>query len=144
MCIVMQMLEDSSMFSKVSESHHSLLVSVGAHAQRCRSPLICIRTKCFIWVDTLSFCHSEPLITNTIFEMNHPQTLWATTTLSNANKPSRWCRSLRVISTNSHLTIPSLIRSIDTYRFLSNTLMRPLIKWISNLKSVMILFSYSI
>ena len=44
---------------KVSESHYSPLVLVGAPAQGCSSPLFRARIKCSLQADSLTLCHGE-------------------------------------------------------------------------------------
>ena len=48
-------------------------------------------------------------------ELGHPQALSNDHQTPNHPKPSRWWRSPRVTSTNSHLTTTSLIRRVDAH-----------------------------
>jgi hypothetical protein len=97
-------------FSEVSESHHSPLVLIGAPAQGCSSPLIRARIKCSLRADSSTLCRGE--LPTTAHKM-----IWVIyklrrmiTKLPITTKSSRWWRSLRVTSKNSHLTMESLIR----------------------------------
>jgi hypothetical protein len=97
-------------FSKVSESRHSLLVLIGAPAQECSSPLIHARIKCSLRADSLTLRHGEspttaPKMSWVIHKLRRMITKLPITT-----KSSRWWRSPRVTSKNSHLTTSSLMR----------------------------------
>lgn len=102
-------------FAKVSESHHSPLVLVGAPAQGCSSPLICTRIKCCLWVDSLTLRHGEsPTTAHNLSWVIHKLRRMITK-LPITTKPSRWWWSPRVTSTNSHLTTTSLMRRVDAH-----------------------------
>ena len=102
-------------FAKVSESRHSPLVLVGAPAQGCSSPLIHARIKCSLWVDSLTLRRGEsPTTAHNLSWVIH-KLRWMITKLPITTKPSRWWRSLRVTSTNSHLTTTSLMRRVDAH-----------------------------
>ena len=98
---------NAAMFSKVMESRHSPLFLVGAPAQGCSSPLIRARIKCSVRADSLTLRRGESSTTAhnmtwVIHKLHRMITKLPTT------KPSRWWRSPRVTSTNSHLTKTSL------------------------------------
>jgi hypothetical protein len=97
-------------FLEVSESCHSPLVLVGAHAQGCSSPLIHARIKCSLRADSLTLCHSESPTTAHKMSWVIHKLRRMITKLPITTKPSRWWRSPRVTSKNSHLTTTSLMR----------------------------------
>ena len=107
-------------FAEVSESHHSPLVLAGAPAQRCSSPLIHARIKCSLRVDSLTLHHGEsPTTAHNLSWVIHKLRRMITK-LPITIKPSRWWRSPRVTSTNSHLTKTSLMRKVDAHLLLLN------------------------
>ena len=76
-------------FPKVSESHHSPLVLIGAPAQGCTSPLISARIKCFLRADSLTLCRSEsPITAHKVTWVIH-KLYRMITKLSITTKPSR-------------------------------------------------------
>ena len=102
-------------FAEVSESRHSPLVLIGAPAQGC-SPPWSVQGSSVLY--ELIFWHSVVV--------NHPQplTTWVGSSTSSTRwspsspittKLSRWWRSPRVTSTNSHLTMTSLMRRVDAH-----------------------------
>ena len=97
-------------FAKVLESHHSPLVLVGAPAQGCSSPLIRARIKCSLRVDSSTLRRGKsPKAAHNLSWVTH-KLRRVITKLPTTTKPSRWWRSPRVTSTNSHLTTTSLMR----------------------------------
>jgi hypothetical protein len=97
-------------FPEVSESRHSLLVLVGAPTQGCSSPLIHARIKCSLWADSSTLCHGESPTTAHKMSWVIHKLHRMITKLPITTKPSRWWRSPRVTSKNSHLTTTSLMR----------------------------------
>jgi hypothetical protein len=97
-------------FPKVSESHHSPLVLVGAPAQGCSSPLIHTRIKCSLQADSLTLRHGESPTTDHKMSWVIHKLRRMITKLPITTKPSMWWRSPRVTSKNSHLTTTSLMR----------------------------------
>ena len=97
-------------FVEVSESRHSPIVLVGAPAQGCSSHLIHARIKCSLWVDSSTLRRGEsPTTAHNLSWVIHKLRRMITK-LPITTKPSRWWRSPRVTSTNSHLTTTSLMR----------------------------------
>ena len=102
-------------FSEVLESHHSSLVLVGAPAQGCSSPLIRARIKCSLQVDYSTLRRGEsPTTVHNLSWVIHKLFGWSPSSPI-TTKPSRWWRSLRVTSTNTHLTTTSLMRRVDAH-----------------------------
>ena len=102
-------------FAEVSKSRHSPLVLVGAPAQGCSSPLIRARIKCSLRVDSSTLCRGEsPKAAHNLSWVTH-KLRWVITKLPITTKPSRWWRSPRVTSMNSHLTTTSLGRRVDAH-----------------------------
>ena len=102
-------------FPKVSESRHSPLVLVGAPMQGCRSPLIRTRIKCSLRADSLTLRHGEsPTTAHNMTWVIHKLRRMITK-LPITTKPSRWWRSPRVTSMNSHLTTTTLMIRVDAY-----------------------------
>ena len=102
-------------FAVVSESRHSPLVLVGAPAQGCSSPLIHVRIKCSLRVDSSTLCRGEsPTTAHNLSWVIHKLSGWSPSSPI-TTKPSRWWRSPRVTSTNSHLTTTSLGRRVDAH-----------------------------
>ena len=102
-------------FAKVSESRHSPLVLVGAPAQGCSSLLIRARIKCSLWVDSSTLRRGEsPTTAYNLSWVIHKLSGWSPSS-SITTKPSRWWRSPRVTSTNSHLTVISLMRKLNAH-----------------------------
>ena len=104
-------------FPEVSESRHSPLVLVGAPTQGCSSPLIHTRIKCSLQANSLILRHGESPTTAhnmtwVIHKFHRMITKLPTT------KPSRWWRSPRVTSVNSHLIKASLMRKVDAHLLL--------------------------
>jgi hypothetical protein len=97
-------------FSEVSESRHSPLVLVGAPAQGCSSPLIHARIKYSLRANSLTLCRGESLTTAHKMSWVIHKLRRMITKLPITTKPSRWWRSPRVTSKNSHLTTTSLMR----------------------------------
>jgi hypothetical protein len=97
-------------FPEVSESRHSPLVLVGAPAQGCSSPLIHARIKCSLRADSLTLRRGESPTTAHKMSWVIHKLRRMITKLSIITKPSRWWRSPRVTSKNSHLTTTSLMR----------------------------------
>ena len=60
-------------FADVSESRHSPLVLVGAPTQGCSSPLIRVRIKCSLWVDSSTLRRGESPKSRSQLELGHPQ-----------------------------------------------------------------------
>jgi hypothetical protein len=95
-------------FPKVSRSRHSPLVLDGAPAQGCSSPLICARIKCSLQANSLPLRQGEsPTTTHMTSRVLH-KLHRRITELPNTTGLSRWCRSPRGTSLNSHLTHTSL------------------------------------
>ena len=102
-------------FPEVSESRHSPLILVGAPIQGCSSPLIHAKIKCSLWANSLILRHSEsPTTAHNLSWVIHKHRRMITN-LPITTKPSRWWRSPRVTSMNSHLTTTSLMRRIDAH-----------------------------
>ena len=102
-------------FAEVSKSRHSPLVLIGAPAQGCSSPLIHARIKCSLWVDLLTLHSGEsPTTAHNLSWVTH-KLRRVITKLPTTTKPSRWWRSPRVTSMNSHLTMTSLGRRVDAH-----------------------------
>jgi len=102
-------------FPKVSESHHSPLVLIGAPTQGCNSPLIRARIKCSLLADSSTLHHGEsPTTAHNLSCVIH-KLYWMITKLPITTKPSRWWWSPRVTSINSHLTMTSLMRRVDEH-----------------------------
>jgi hypothetical protein len=95
-------------FPEVSESHHSSLVLVGAPVQGCSSPMIHAWIKCSLRADSLTLRHGESSKTAHKMSWVIHKLCRMITKLSITTKPSRWWRSPRVTSKNSHLTVTSL------------------------------------
>ena len=99
-------------FAELSESRHSPLVLVGAPVQGCSSFLIRARIKCSLWVDSSTLHRGEsPTTTHNLSWVIHKLRRMITK-LPITTKSSRWWRSPRVTSTNSHLTTTSLMRRV--------------------------------
>jgi hypothetical protein len=94
----------------VLESHHSPVVLVGAPTQGCSSTLIRARIKCSLRTDSLTLRRGESPTTAHIMTWVIYKLRQMITKLSITTKPSRWWRSPRVTSTNSHLTKTSLMK----------------------------------
>ena len=105
------------------------LVLVGAPTQGYSSPLIHARIKCSLRVDSSTLRRGESPTTAHNLELGHPQALRMITELPITTKPSRWWRSPRVTSMNSHLTTRSLMRTMDAHFATLDSLMR-LLSWI--------------
>ena len=102
-------------FAKVSESRHSPLILVGAPTQGWSSPLIRARIKCSLWVDSSTLYRGEsPTTAHNLSWVIHKHRRMITK-LPITTKPSRWWRSPRVTSTNSHLITTSLMRRVDAH-----------------------------
>jgi hypothetical protein len=97
-------------FLEVSESRHSPLVLIGAHVQGCSSPLIHARIKCSLRANSLILHHGESCTTAHKMSWVIHKLRRMITKLPITTKPSRWWRSPRVTSKNSHLTTTSLMR----------------------------------
>jgi hypothetical protein len=114
-------------FSEISESRHSPLVLVGAPAQGCSSPLIRVRIKCSLRADSSTLRRGEsPTTAHTMAWVIH-KLHWIITKLPIITEPSRWWRSPRVTSTNSHLTKTRLMRKVDAHFATPYVLIRSLI-----------------
>ena len=102
-------------FAKVLESHHSPLVLIGTPMQGCSSRLIRVRIKCSLRADSSTLHRSEsPTTAHNLSWVIHKLHRMITK-LPITTKPSRWWRSPRVTSTNSHLTTTSLMRRVDAH-----------------------------
>ena len=102
-------------FFEVSESCHSPQVLVGAPAQGCSSPLIYARIKCSLWVDSSTLRRGKsPTTAHKLSWVIH-KLCQMITKLPITTKPSRWWRSLRVTSMNSHLTTTTLMIRVDAH-----------------------------
>ena len=120
-------------FIEVSESRHSPLVLVGAPMQGCSSPLIGARIKCSLWVDSSTLHRGEsPTTFHNLSWVIHKLSGWSPSSPI-TTKTSRWWRSLRVTSTNSHLTTTSLRRRVDAHFATSWSYKWGFSLWFSNL-----------
>jgi len=88
--------EEQRCFAKVSKSHHSPLVLVGAPAQGPCSPLVHARTKCSLRADSSTLCHGTRTTAHKL-DTSHPQDLQVIF-VPPITTASRWWRSPRVTS----------------------------------------------
>jgi hypothetical protein len=97
----------SMFFRSIKESALPSILHWSTPTQGCHSLLVRVRTKCSLLPCS---CHSgnvnrsQPCIS---LQKDHPQTLCMIIVFTIVIKLSSWCRSLRVISTNYHLTLPN-------------------------------------